>query len=165
MERTAWGARIYHLYLDTSALVKNYVTEPGTEVVERALEDAYTARASEIAYPEARSAFARLHREGALDDERLELVVGHLDEDWDRGSYNPILPDAGVCQHAGNLAEKHSLRAYDAMQLATALRLRWNYREGPDGDIVYFLTFDERLRLAVEAEERLRLYEPGEPLA
>ncbi len=160
MGRTYRGGRVYHLYLDTSALVANYIVEPGTEVVERALEDAYTARASELAYPEARSAFARLHREGAVGDGFLRDLVGWLDEDWENSVYTPLPADAGVCRLAGGLAEKHALRAYDAVQLATALRLRSNYRPDPAGDLVYFLTFDERLRQAAEAEERLRVYEP-----
>lgn len=160
MGRTARGARVFHLYLDTSALVANYVVESGTEVVERALEDAYTARASEIAYPEARSAFARLHREGAIGEDFLRTLVGWLDEDFDRSVYAPLPADAGVCKLAGRLAERHALRAYDAVQLATALHLRANYRPDPAGDIVSFLTFDQRLRRAAEAEERLRVYEP-----
>lgn len=161
-ERPAFGPgrAVYHLYLDTSAFVKLFVAEPGTDLARRAVGDAYSVRASELAYPEARSAFARLHREGALDDERLGTAVGWLDRSWGEVGFNPITPDSEVCRLAGNLAGKHSLRAYDAVHLATALHLRANYRPDPAGDIVYFLTFDQNLRRAAEAEERLRVYEP-----
>ena len=161
-ERPAFGPGrpVYHLYLDSSALVKYYVYEPGTEAVHNAVKDAYRTRTSELAYPEARSAFARLHRNGALDDEYLGLVVGWLDEDFREGSYDPILPDAEVCKRAGELAQRHSLKAYDAVQLATALHLRSSYREGQAGNLVYFFTFDASLRRAARAEERLRVYEP-----
>ena len=151
---------MFHLYLDTSALVKNFVVEDGTEMVEQAIEDAYSVRVSEIAYPEARSAFARLRREDAISVVSIRSLIGFLDEDWERRAYNPITPDAEVCRRAGELAGKHSLRAYDAVHLASALHLRSNYRPGTAGDIVHFLTFDERLRRAAEAEERLRVYEP-----
>ncbi len=156
------GRPVYHLFLDTSALVKLYVDEDGTDLVRFAFGDAYSKRASELAYPEARSAFARLHREGALDDEHLETVIGWLNKNWEADSYRSMVPDAEVCRLAGELAGKHSLRAYDAVHLATALRLRDSYRQGPAGDIVYFLTFDSALRRAVASEERLRLYEPTE---
>ncbi len=148
------------MYLDTSALVKLYVYEEGSDLVHRAVKDTWRTRASELAYTEARSAFARKHREGALDDEYLGLVVGWLDEDWEHFSYDPIVPDAELCRRAGGLAEKHSLRALDALQLASALRLRESRRQDPAGDIVFVLTFDEGLRRATAAEERLRLYEP-----
>lgn len=162
MERTAseGSARPFHLYLDTSGLIKLYIAEPGTDLVRRAVEDAYSVRASELAYTEARSAFARLRREDSIGVAALRTLVGWLDEDWNRGSYNPIVPDAEVCRRAGDLAGKHSLRAYDAVQLATALHLRANYRPDSAGDLVHFLTFDANLRRAAEAEERLRVYEP-----
>jgi predicted nucleic acid-binding protein len=54
------------LYLDTSALVKRRVSEPGSDLVFAACAGAtcYTARYSAI---EAESALCRRHREGFLD--------------------------------------------------------------------------------------------------
>jgi predicted nucleic acid-binding protein len=161
LERTAArGPRPFHLYLDTSGLVKLVLDEPGTDLTRRAVGDAYSVRASELAYPEARSAIARLHRENAIGVAAVRTLIGWLDEAWERCAFDPIVPDAEVCRRAGELAGEHSLRAYDAVQLASALHLRANYRPDPAGDIVHFLTFDERLRRAAGAEERLRVYEP-----
>ena len=52
------------LYLDTSALVKLYVEEDGSEEVSTAVRDASRVATSAVAYPEARATFARLEREG-----------------------------------------------------------------------------------------------------
>ena len=145
--------------MDTSGIVKLYIREEGSEIARRAVGEAWTTHASSLAYPEARSAFARLRREGSLDDESLAAVVDFLEEDWQRAAYNPVVPLDWVCRLAGRLAEKHALRAYDAMQLASALRLRSAYAKGPAGDVVRFLTFDARLRRAAEAEGLLS-YEP-----
>jgi len=54
------------LYLDTSSLVKLYVTEADSEVVRRLVGDANVVATSVVAYPETRAALARLRREGVL---------------------------------------------------------------------------------------------------
>jgi hypothetical protein len=54
------------LYLDTSSLVKLYVEETGSPEVEGLADKASLLCTSVIAYPEARSALARLHRGGAF---------------------------------------------------------------------------------------------------
>ncbi len=46
------------LYLDTSALVKLYVSEEGSEIVRGAVESAGRVATSRIAYAEARAALA-----------------------------------------------------------------------------------------------------------
>ncbi len=168
MERTPrqGRARPYHLYVHTSAILKLYIDEPGTDLVRRAVEEAYSVRTSELAYVEARSAFVRLYREYAIDLRARRTLIAWLNEDWQRGSFNSIVPDAEVCQRAGALVGKHprdTLGASAAVHLATALHLRENYRPDAAGDIVHFLTFDESLRRVVAREERLRLYEPPPP--
>lgn len=55
-----------------------------------------------------------------------------------------------VVRRAGALAERHDLRAYDAIQLAAALELR---RSGIE---VAFASFDDRQSRAAR-RERLRL--------
>ncbi len=48
------------VYLDTSSLVKLYVTEAGTDVVEQLVGDASVVATSVVAYAETRAALARL---------------------------------------------------------------------------------------------------------
>lgn len=51
------------LYLDTSSLVKLYVTESGSDVVRQLVGGAKVVATSVVAYPETRAALARLRRE------------------------------------------------------------------------------------------------------
>lgn len=126
------------VYLDASALVKLYIGEPGTREVERAVEEAEAVATSWLSYPEARSAFARLHREGHLTDDQLRLVVSALEGDLP--AYDLVLPDEDTWRSAGHLAEKLGLRALDALHLASASGM-----PAPD---VRMMTFDERLLAA-----------------
>ena len=135
------------LYLDTSALVKLYVEEAGSQVVAENLKAASTVATARISYAEARAAFARHARHGGLTPAELRRVIRHLDEEW--GQYTVVEITDGVVRRAAVLAERHELRAYDAVQLAAALDLRV-----PKADIK-FSSFDERLNRAARRERLL----------
>ncbi len=109
------------LYLDTSALVKLYVDEPGRERVEAAARDAERFATVRVTYTEARAAFARQRREGGVTARELRTIVRELDEDW--GSFVVVEVNESLVRSAGSLAERHALRAYDALQLAAAVQL------------------------------------------
>lgn len=145
------------LYLDTSALVKIYVEEEGTEAVERAVEEAEWVATSVVAYAEARSALARRERDGALSSEGYREAVASLDEEWE--TYEGLSVTESVARLAGDLAERHALRGFDAIHLASALLVR-AASEGQEEDTVRFFGFDNNLLDA--AEKEMRLYEPGE---
>jgi predicted nucleic acid-binding protein len=133
------------LYLDTSALVKLYVSERGSAHVQESLRRAQVAATSRVAYPEARSALSRRSREGALSGPGLRRAVAALDADMD--SLVLVELNGGVARLAGDLAERHAIRAYDAIHLASALELtRWL------GDTASLLTFDNRQADAARAE-------------
>jgi uncharacterized protein len=68
------------LFLDTSALVKLYIREEHHEIVATATRNASRVALSVVAYPEARSAFARKLREGTLIREDHDRVVRALDQ-------------------------------------------------------------------------------------
>ena len=71
-------------YLDTSALVKLYVHEQGSETVCKLVEAASVVATSKVAYPEARAALARGLREDLLAKKDYRLVVAALQHDWTR---------------------------------------------------------------------------------
>jgi predicted nucleic acid-binding protein len=93
---------------------------------------------------EARSAFARLARDGALTDTeraRAARLLSQLQSSWDE-----IQPSERVRAIAGDLPDRHGVRALDALQLAAALV--W-CRERPSRRS--FVCFDQRLAAAAAA--------------
>ncbi len=110
-----------NLYLDTSALVKLYVSEQGSAAVARAVAQASVVATSRVAYPEARAALARRQREGALSAAGLRRAVQALDADMI--AFAIVELSEAVAARAGDLAERHGLRGFDAIHLASALEL------------------------------------------
>lgn len=132
------------LYLDTSALVKLYVREPGSSAVARQLGRAEAVSTSVVAWAESRAAFARLLRERPRSRARHRQRVAQLARDWER--YAVVELSAAVAHEAGELAERHGLRGFDAIHLASALWLKSAYA----GDLS-FMAFDDRLASAAAA--------------
>lgn len=126
------------LYFDTSALVKLYVRERGSLLIRRQAGKADAIATSVVAYAEARAAFARLRRERPRSGKRHRERVGQLDRDWNR--YVLVELSAAVARSAGELAETHDLRGFDAIHLASALWLKSVY----SGDLA-FAAFDRKL--------------------
>ena len=136
------------LYLDTSSLIKLYVQEIGTPEVESLVSEASLVCTSVIAYAEARSALARLCREGSLTAEEHALTKADLVEDWPR--YLALEVTLVVWRAAGDLAEKHALRGFDSLHLASFLHLA----DAGLGEPVRFSSFDDRLNGAAQAETK-----------
>jgi predicted nucleic acid-binding protein len=132
------------LYLDTSALIKLYVAEEGTDAVREAIVRASVVAASRVAYVEARSALARARRESRIKERDFRKTVAELHEDWKRFLIVEVTDD--LARQAGDIAERYGLRAYDALQLASALVLK----NRVDASIV-FLAFDRGLVQAAES--------------
>ena len=133
------------LYLDTSALVKLYVAEAGTDTVVSAVERATALVTVRITYAEARAAFAQHARPKGLGAGMLRRVVRQLDEEW--GQYSIVEVTDALVRRAGVLAERHRLRGYDAVQLSAAMDLRL----GGATDVA-FASFDARLNHAAGRE-------------
>jgi predicted nucleic acid-binding protein len=134
------------LYLDTSSLIKLYVEEPGTPEVYLQLAAASLVCTSVVAYAEARSALARLCREGSLSPEEHARTKADLDQDWQH--YLMVDVTVEVWRAAGDLAEAHALRGFDSIHLASFFHLiRTDL-----GEPVQFSSFDDRLRQASRRE-------------
>jgi uncharacterized protein len=110
-------------YLDTSALAKRYLNEPGSEAFERFLLDRRRAAISRLTTVEFRCLLARRRRAGDLTP-NIEAAAFRLFLDDIAGGYLQVHPLAD--DHARNalaLIERldtHSLRTLDALHLAAA---------------------------------------------
>jgi predicted nucleic acid-binding protein len=133
------------LYCDTSALVKLYVEEAGSSWVRRWIDTADVVGIAAIGYVEAKAAFARAAHGGRVVRRQYRAMVADFEQDWHR--YLVMDMSEQVIRLAGRLAERHRLRAYDAVHLAAALHLRARASEE-----LTFLGFDEELNRAAGAE-------------
>jgi hypothetical protein len=108
-------------YFDTSALLKQYVTEAGTEWVKSLLAslDAPVVLTSRLSVVEAACAFARRVREGNLSPQALDNLLRLFDYDV-AYRYHILELSPATIDAARDLALQHPLRAYDAVHLATA---------------------------------------------
>lgn len=132
------------LYLDTSAWVKLYVEERGSERVSRAVDQAELVATHLVAYVEMRAALGRKRRTKEASELALQTALREAEADWEQLHRLPF--DEALVRRAGQLADQYDLRAYDAVHLAAAETLRAAVRVA-----VTFACFDERLgRAATE---------------
>jgi len=137
-------------YLDTSAVVKLYVEEAGATTVRRVVQDATQVGTSRVTYAEARAAFARRARERGFAPSAHKALVRSFEQEWE--TYVRLDVTEPLIKLAGDLAERHALRAYDAIQLASALTLQRDLHAAPMG----FVAADLPL-LKAAAQERLAI--------
>jgi len=138
-------------FLDTSALVKRYVEEAGSDTVLRLCEPAARNEIviSILAEVELVSAIARRVRSNELPRVEGELVHTWFKEDLAQ-QYEVRMLDAAVVSAATELLKAHALRAYDAIQLASAFvsgAARLDRKLGP----VIFVTADQLLGAVSES--------------
>ena len=131
------------LYLDTSALAKLFVVEPGAESVGRAVAQAAAVATHLVAYAEMRATFARAVRMGRVDAAALPVLTVDLERRW--ASLDVLAVTEPLVRRAGDLAERHGLRGYDSVHLAAVLALRELVGSGAE---VRFGVFDAKLREA-----------------
>jgi predicted nucleic acid-binding protein len=129
------------LYLDTSALAKLFVVEPGAESVSTAVAQAAAVATHLIAYAGLRATFARAVRMGRVDAAALRALITELERRW--ASLEVLAVTEPLVRRAGDLAERHGLRGYDSVHLAAVLALRELVGSGAE---VRFGVFDTKLR-------------------
>ena len=138
------------LYLDTSSLVKLYVEETASADVQGLVGSAEVTGTSLLAYAEARAAFARRFRENAFSSKDYNRLRSRFESDWK--NFLSIHVTREIVQMAGDLAEKHGLRGFDAVHLASAVTLREKLASP-----VTFSCYDIRLQ---NASQREKLVQP-----
>lgn len=129
-------------YLDASALVKLIVAEAGSDVADAAWGRASGRYAAIHGYAELRAAVAAARRAGRIGPEQWTTARRELEKLWAR--VIAVQLDETLVREAGDLAERHALRAADAIHLAAAQRIA----SGPTA----FVAFDARLCEAAAVE-------------
>ncbi|MGH7804775.1 MAG: type II toxin-antitoxin system VapC family toxin [Candidatus Binatia bacterium] len=132
-------------YFDTSALIKRFVDEPGSERVGALIAAEPILATSRVAYAEMHAGLARKLRERAIGAADSRKAARLFDTEWP--AYGRLdLPDA-LLTRARDLVRRHPLRGFDAIHLASALHLR-----AAVGEDVRMIAADDRLLAAADAE-------------
>jgi predicted nucleic acid-binding protein len=105
-------------YFDTSALVKLFLAEDGSEQAMTLFAATEVAITNALAFVEVRAALAAAVRAGRLEAAALETAKADLQALRERFA---VVDPGGVLEAAADTAERYALRAYDAVHLATAL--------------------------------------------
>ncbi len=129
----SWG------YFDTSAVVKLYVEEPGSDHVSDVARK-YRLLSSVILSVEMVSALARRQRLGDLSGDARDIAVGDFRKDL--LSFDLVELTAEIRQKAEAALLSYSLRTLDAIHIASALFMR----EALALPRLPFITFDRRQR-------------------
>lgn len=135
-------------FADSSALVKLYADEPGHDDV-RGLTSLAVAQVARVEVP---AALWRKQRMGELSASDARLLTADFEADYFGTEAEPprfaaAMASAAILDEAARLCAVHGLRAYDAIQLATALAVR-----RADQDCTVFAAFERSLRTAAAAE-------------
>ena len=126
------------LYLDTSALVKRYVAEPGSEAVMALLERADMVGTAMLTQVEMASALAKAMRLHWIPPDEAGIAWQDFLEHW--LSFIRLPVTTVILERAARLAWQQGLRGYDAVHLATAL-----FWQETLGEAVTLVAFDLRL--------------------
>ncbi len=138
--------------LDTSAVVKRYIREIGTAWVRGIADPAashliYLARITDV---EVTSAVVRRQRGGTISVSDATDTLQQFRRDLILG-YRMIEVTPALLSDARSLAERHGLRAYDAVQLAAAVALDARWIAAGTGTIT-LVSADRELNAAAVAE-------------
>jgi predicted nucleic acid-binding protein len=127
-------------YFETSAIVKLVIAEEGSQEAGALWDASDVAVTSKLAYAEARAALAAARRSRRLSSDGLSDATSALEARFAELDLIEVTDE--VVRSAGDLAEEHALRGFDALHLASALAL---------GAEVILVTWDRVLAKAARA--------------
>jgi hypothetical protein len=138
-------------YSDTSAVVKLYLPEIGSAwITHECQRPDVLLVIGEITTVEVPAAFKRAERDGRLSVAQRQQALATFDADCIQAFLiESITPTVFV--RARDLIERHPLRAYDAVQLALALKLSSSVMN-LSGVSFTFVSADDDLNKAASAE-------------
>ena len=131
------------LFCDTSALVKLYIVEVGSDELKLQVQQAEAVAVCRIAWAEAYTALSRRAREVPEDAFIIEQAKSALAADWPH--YVVLEIDQPLVERAGDYADIFALRGHDSVQLAAAFETG-RISQSP----ILFACFDSRLNKAAK---------------
>lgn len=140
------------LFLDSSSLVKRYALETGTSWIFSLIRPSaknrlYLARITGV---EVVAALTKRMRVGSLSARATAKAIKRFEREF-ANRYLLIEVSPQIIKSAMTLAKKHTLRGYDAVQLASALQANAD-RISIGGSPLTFISADKHLNSAATAE-------------
>ena len=136
------------VFFDTSAFVKRFVDEVGSDKADEITQKATEVGLSILCFPEMMSALNRKQRAGFLNERDYLMLKTDIIDDIEDAELINLSP--GVLEKATGLLEQHVLRSLDALQIACAFE--WQAE--------LFVSSDERqLAAALDSGLKVELIE------
>ncbi|MGD7035701.1 type II toxin-antitoxin system VapC family toxin [Methylotuvimicrobium buryatense] len=110
------------VFFDSSAFVKRYISEHGTDSVLQWCDKATEIGLSGIALPEIISAFCRLYRDNKITDVQYRQLKSLLMADIEDAAICDLSPQ--VLMHAVSSLENNTPRGMDAIHIGSAIVLQ-----------------------------------------
>lgn len=141
-----------YYFFDSSALVKYYVSEIGTQWV-RGLVDGQPPNELIVAHVTGAEIVAAISRRGRMNlttSADASKAIGVFNTHF-QTKYHVVIALMETVERAMSLTEKYSLRGYDAIQLAVALMVEEEMTISGLGPLV-LISADQELNNAAQAE-------------
>ena len=132
------------LYLDTSALIKKYFNEEGSDAVISKWQEATGIVTSSVAYAEALASIYRKKREAKFGKDKLGDLLNAFRRDWN--SFIRVEVTDELNEWIVTLVSRFPLRGFDAIHLASALIVQETLQEE-----FLFACFDQKLLQAAQS--------------
>lgn len=140
------------LYLDSSALVKYYIAETGSRYVRELMDSSGNQiNISQLTIVEVAAAVEKRRRVKEINERHRVRTLARFGIDY-RRRYQIVRVSDQILELAVALTGRHPLRAYDAVQLATALRVDQVLQDNRLPPVA-FVSADEVLCDAARAED------------
>jgi predicted nucleic acid-binding protein len=138
-----------YFFFDSSSYVKLFVAEAGSQDMIDVFTQSEDQRlfVSALAAIEVRSAVRRRQFAGDIDERDASIILDTVVKETDRIAEQPVT--SKVVAEAIGIVDRHSLRALDSLQLASAMIVRGTISGGAS---LIFTASDDRLLRAAEAE-------------
>jgi len=107
------------LYLDSSAIVKQYVIELGSAEIRQAILQSEINGTAVISRAEVVATFRKAVRLGVLSEKDAKMLKRSFDRSWRKLVRTRVTER--LVQYAATLAWDHGLRGYDSVHLASAV--------------------------------------------
>ncbi len=131
-------------YLDSSAWVKCYYDESGSDWIVKLFEKENVLACSTLGRVEITGVIARKHKAKAITARQIQMIYNSMDKDW--SLFIQIQITEEIVELACELAKSHALRGADAIHLSSLNILR--ERLSLDNNSPIFVVSDKELKKA-----------------